>query len=168
MSFAFEESRPNEGSVLDLSFLVGEWEGEGRHGDLEFRASAECKWALSNQLIEMRLLSFEGNRLLDEVKVLYSFDRVRRLYRAREFHADGGVGEFNGVPDAARRVFTFRRISGENIAGGGEQREILQLADSNTLVILLEDARNGGPFQTRSELHLVRKIATFHAGGEVL
>lgn len=168
MNIESDESKANGGSIFDLSFLVGVWEGEIQDGNRRLREFAECMWALCNQFIELHSATYAENKKLNEARTIYSFDRTKRLYRARKFCMDGSIAEFNGVADAGRRLFTFRRISGENVVPGSEQRETIQLIDPNLVLFVFEDAHGEQPFQMRTALRLARKIASPRLHGEVL
>ncbi len=143
-----------------LRFLLGTWEGTttGQPGHGTVRR--EYRLALRDRFIEVRNTSTyppqEKNakgEVHEDIGYI-SYDRARKAFVFRQFHAEGFVNTYVSGPDVTLPVvFTSEGI--ENIPAGWRARETYRM-NGDELLEVFELAEPGKEFATYSEARLRR------------
>jgi THAP4-like, heme-binding beta-barrel domain len=140
---------------------LGTWEGtsKGRSGD--GAAKRTYRLVLREQFVEVHNRSTyppqpqnPRGEVHEDVGYI-SYDRDRKTYVYRQFHVEGFVNTYVGVPDASGEiVFTSQGI--ENIPAGWRARETYRPLGDDERMEKFELAEPGKEFSTYSETRLKR------------
>lgn len=109
-------SKPPELKVLDK--LVGEWTTEGhvtvldgQPQNLKSTGAATRKWSLDGRIVEEDGKGDDGN----SVKVIFTYDAMRKAYRWWYFSNSGICLEFTGQWNDALQTFSFQSDLGNGM-----------------------------------------------------
>lgn len=142
--------------------LLGSWEGEVSGQPGSGKAQREYKFVLKNKYVEVRNKSVypaQPKNPKGEVHEdwgMISFDRSRKAFVLRQFHAEGFVNQYASEP-ARNGVLTFRSEGIENIPTGFRARETYTFTGPNEFTERFELAEPGKEFEVYSETRFRRK-----------
>jgi hypothetical protein len=146
-----------------LSFLIGEWEGEGsgQPGSGQYKRTYQL--VLNDRYI------FEHNKStyppqernpsgeVHENWGFISYDKGRKAFIYRQFHMEGFVNQYileSHSPDFL--TFSFVSESIENIPAGWRAKESYQVITPDEFIETFELSEPGKDFEVYTECHLRR------------
>jgi nitrobindin-like protein len=154
------QAPPNE-NWTPLKSWLGSWEGTSKGQPGNGTVKREYRFILRDHFIEVRNVSTYApqpqnpkGEVHEDVGYI-SYDRGRNTYVFRQFHVEGFVNTYVGVPTAnGDVVFTTESI--ENIPPGWRARETYRRVNDDERIELFELAEPGKEFTTYSETRLKR------------
>jgi hypothetical protein len=158
-----------------LRYFIGAWEGTGAGQPGAAKVEREYQLVLNGQFLQVRNQSTyapqpknpKGER--HEDWGLFSFDRGRKQFVFRQFHAEGFVNQYamahtkpDGAPDGdtGGKTLVFTTESIENIPPGWRARETYKIINNDEFIEVFELAAPGKEFEVYSENRLKRKQTT--------
>jgi hypothetical protein len=147
-----------------LRFFLGSWTGTAKGEPGYGLAEREYRFVLAGSFLEViNKTSYEPQEKnpsgeLHEDYGLIGYDRVRKTFVLRQFHAEGFVNQYvldSVWADGNTIVFVTETI--ENIPSGWKARETYRIVDDDQFVETFELARPGKEFELYSETHMRRK-----------
>lgn len=146
-----------------LLFLVGTWEGtgSGQPGTGHYERSYE--FVLNNKFLHVKNKStyppqeLNPNGEVHEDWGFISYDKGRKTFVYRQFHAEGFVTQYileSISPDS--RSFTFVSESIENIHTGWRAKESYRVISPDEFIETFELAEPGKDYEVYTECHLKR------------
>jgi hypothetical protein len=144
-----------------LKSWLGTWEGTSKGQPGNGNVKREYRFVLRDHFIEVHNVSTYApqpqnpkGEVHEDIGYI-SYDRSRNTYVFRQFHVEGFVNTYAGVPSAnGDVVFTSETI--ENIAPGWRARETYRKLNDDERIELFELAEPGKEFATYSETRLKR------------
>ena len=144
-----------------LKTWVGTWEGTSKGQPGNGTVKREYRFILRDHFIEVRNVSTYApqpqnpkGEVHEDVGYI-SYDRNRNMYVFRQFHVEGFVNTYVGVP-AGNGDVVFTSESIENIPPGWRARETYRRMNDDERIELFELAEPGKEFITYSETRLKR------------
>ncbi len=157
------QTRPAPDAFAAIGWLVGRWEGPSRGEPGQGTVSRTYDRVLGGRFIAVANTSrwaplpSTPTGEVHEDQGFMSFDRARRRYVYRQFHAEGFVNTY--VADSVSPRDTVVRLVSEqieNIAPGWRARETYTRTGTDSFVERFELAAPGKEFELYSESHLHR------------
>jgi hypothetical protein len=145
-----------------VRFLVGAWEGDATGQPGNGKSQREYRFVLNGRFIEVRNKSTypaQPKNPKGEVHEdwgMISYDRSRKTFVLRQFHAEGFVNQYAAEP-AGEGPLRFNSESIENIPAGFRARETYTITGPNEFVERFELAEPGKDFEIYSETRFRRK-----------
>ena len=156
------QTKPAQDVWEPLRYFVGQWEGTGEGKPGVSKTSREYRFVLNNKFLEVRNRSeYEPQPKNPKGEIhedwgMISFDRSRKQFVLRQFHAEGFVNQFVTTSnDGKTIVFTSESI--ENIPAGWRARETYKLTNADEFIEIFELAGPGREFEVYSENRYRRK-----------
>jgi THAP4-like, heme-binding beta-barrel domain len=150
---------------LPLQPFIGSWSGNGDGEPGIGKYERTYQFILGKNFIEIRNKSTyppsAGNSQKGEVHEdigYFSYDKSRKKFKLRQFHAEGFVNEYmldSISPDKKTIVFITEAI--ENIPAGWLAKETYHLLNENEIEETFELAEPGKSFQVYTKVKLVKQ-----------
>lgn len=133
-----------------LDFLVGDWRGTTRGKPGEGTVERSCARTLNDRFVECRTTVTYAREVHVE-RAFYSYDKVAKKLRLRQFHGEGFV---NAYVESEPLVFVTTEI--ENIPAGWRARETYEPKSADSWTERFELAGPGKEFDVYSSAVLER------------
>jgi hypothetical protein len=141
-----------------LKYFVGSWEGTGNGQPGVSKTEREYQFVLNKKFLHVRNRSVyepQPKNTRGEVHEdwgLLSFDKGRKRFVLRQFHAEGFVNQYvqtSFAPDGKSFALTTEQI--ENIPAGWRARETYRIVGPDEFVEVFELAEPGKEFEIYTE-----------------
>lgn len=141
-----------------FKFFVGSWVGTGKGQPGVSKTEREYRFVLNGRFLHIQNRSvYEPQAKNPKGEVhedwgLLSFDKGRKQFVLRQFHAEGFVNQYvqSGIaPDGKSFAFTTEQI--ENIPAGWRARETYRIVSPDEFVEVFELAEAGKGFEIYTE-----------------
>lgn len=149
---------------LPLKFFEGQWAGEGSGEPGTGKYERNYEFIFSKNFIEIRNMAVyppseksPGGEIHEDIGY-FSYDKILKKFRLRQFHIEGFVNEFildSISPDQKTMVFITESI--ENIPKGWQAKETYRIFNENEFEETFELAEPGKEFAVYTKVKFVRK-----------
>lgn len=160
----FAQAEKKEDVWTPLRFFVGRWEGTGGGEPGGSKVEREYRFILGGKFLKAENKStYEPQKENPKGEVhenldLFSYDKARKKFVLRQFHAEGFVNQYlqdSLAPDGKSISFITENI--ENIPSGWRAKESYRILSDSEFVETFSLAAPGKEFETYTENRLKRK-----------
>lgn len=165
VTMAFTITVQAQTGVERLEKLVGMWEGTGvGFGNSKSKITAEYKWIMGNQFIEMKHRSeFEPTEQNPQGEIhedlgIISFDSAEKELVFRQYHVEGFYNEYvlnDSLSTLQKFVFETRKI--ENFVPGGKARFTIRIVSDSEIETVFDVGTSTLELTCYGTNHLKRK-----------
>ena len=145
-------------------YFVGSWEGTGNGQPGVSKTQREYRFVLNNRFLQVQNKSAydpQPKNPKGEVHEdwgVMSFDKARKKFVLRQFHAEGFVNQYvMSSLSSDGKIIVFTTESIENIPMGFRARETYKILGPDEFLEVFEMAEPGKEFELYSENHYRRK-----------
>lgn len=147
-----------------FTYLIGKWEGAGNGQPGVSKVQREYRLVLNDKFLHVENRSVYDPQPknpkgeIHEDWGMISFDKSRKQFVFRQFHAEGFVNQYvNTSTSADGKTIVFMSESIENIPAGFRARETYKIMGPDEFSEVFEIAEPGKDFEVYSEGHFKRK-----------